>query len=395
MAEPANITITGHAQKAAWDNKTFPAVERIADSVWSIPVPFPDNPLRYTLSYLLLGDGEAVVVDPGWNSDEGWEHLLAGLAVAGIGPTQVTCIAVTHYHPDHHGMTARLQQACGAPVAMGQDERWRSHPADPSAAAAEDRSQLTFWGVPSDRLEEIAMPGHRVSVVPALPVPDLRLADGGLLPLAGRSVRTIATPGHTPGHICLLDEDNSLLFTGDHVLPRISPHISLERGGLENPLASYFDSLAVLARRMGDEGGMGDDGGMGDGGGDGGTGGGRDEGARDSVEVCPAHEYRFSGIRKRIAILEAHNRARSQEVAAVLDASHPTTVWEVAKELTWSRGWDALRGYSLRFAIAETASHLVYLRARGREIGIETGWIGTETTPGAGPGVEPALAGNR
>jgi glyoxylase-like metal-dependent hydrolase (beta-lactamase superfamily II) len=386
MAEPGNIIITGHAQKAAWDNKTFPAVERIADGVWSIPVPFPDNPLRYTLSYLLTGPEGAVVVDPGWDSDEGWEHLLAGLAAAGITAQQVTGIAVTHYHPDHHGMTARLQRASGARLAMGQDERWRSLPADPLGAAAADRGQLTFWGVPADRLEEMAMSGHRISVVPTLPVPDLRLGDGELLPLAGRSIRVIATPGHTPGHICLLDEDNSLLFSGDHVLPRISPHISLERGGLENPLAVYFESLAALAGCFPDDG-AGHEGRDDGDGGDGGT----DDGAGVTVEVCPAHEYRFSGIRNRIAILEAHNRARSEEVAAVLESSRPDTVWEVAKELTWSRGWDALHGYSLRFAIAETASHLVYLRSRGWQIGIETGWL----DPERGAATEPALARNR
>ena len=64
-----SITLTGHAQKEAWQNKVLPPVERIKEDVWSIPVPFPDNPMRYTLSYLLLGDGDAVLVDPGWDSD--------------------------------------------------------------------------------------------------------------------------------------------------------------------------------------------------------------------------------------------------------------------------------------------------------------------------------------
>lgn len=49
------ITLTGHAQKKAWQNKVLPHVEQLGRDVWSIHVPFPDNPMRYTLSYLLMG----------------------------------------------------------------------------------------------------------------------------------------------------------------------------------------------------------------------------------------------------------------------------------------------------------------------------------------------------
>ena len=37
--------------------------------------------------------------------------------------------------------------------------------------------------------------------------------------LGGRTLEIIATPGHTPDAICLLDRDNGLLFTGDTYYP--------------------------------------------------------------------------------------------------------------------------------------------------------------------------------
>ncbi|MDE8670705.1 hypothetical protein PY310_19195 [Pseudarthrobacter sp. H3Y2-7] len=82
------ITLTGHAQKEAWQNKALPPVEQFGTDVWSIPVPFPDNPMRY----LLLGDGDAILIDPGWDSDAGMDHLVAGLRQAGLGPTDLTGI---------------------------------------------------------------------------------------------------------------------------------------------------------------------------------------------------------------------------------------------------------------------------------------------------------------
>lgn len=102
------ITITGHAQKEAWQNKVLPPVEELGGNVWSIPVPFPDNPMRYTLCYLLVGDGDVVLIDPGWDSDAGLDHLAAGLRQAGLGLSDLTGIVVTHYHSDHLGMAARL-----------------------------------------------------------------------------------------------------------------------------------------------------------------------------------------------------------------------------------------------------------------------------------------------
>ena len=150
-------------------------------------------------------------------------------------------------------------------------------------------------------------------------------------------LRVVTTPGHSPGHICLIDEPHGLIFSGDHILPRISPHIALELPGPPNPLADYYESLERIA-------------------------------FEDAMEVCPAHEYRFIGMQRRVAQLIEHNRERSAEVLRVLDEHRPATVWEIARNLTWSRGWDSLQAFSLRLAVSETASHVVYLQSKGHDI---------------------------
>src|SRR5580658_7863930 len=70
------VTVTGVAQQRAWQAREFPPVEQVTSAVWSVPVMMPENPLRYTLAYVLLADTGVVVVDPGWESDQGWEDLL-------------------------------------------------------------------------------------------------------------------------------------------------------------------------------------------------------------------------------------------------------------------------------------------------------------------------------
>jgi hypothetical protein len=44
--------MTGTAQREAWQARTAPPVEQVRPGLWSVPVPIPDSPLRYTLTYL-------------------------------------------------------------------------------------------------------------------------------------------------------------------------------------------------------------------------------------------------------------------------------------------------------------------------------------------------------
>ena len=77
MPAAPGLTVTGNAQHEAWWAKTWPTVEQVRPDVWSIPVPVPDNPIRYTLCYLLFGDQEVLVVDPG--------SAVIGMASPGAG----------------------------------------------------------------------------------------------------------------------------------------------------------------------------------------------------------------------------------------------------------------------------------------------------------------------
>jgi len=84
------VIVTGEAQRQAWRARRPPPVEEVAAGLWSVPVTIPDSPLRYTLAYLIHSNDSVIAVDPGWDSDAGWQDLLAGLAAAGISPDRVT-----------------------------------------------------------------------------------------------------------------------------------------------------------------------------------------------------------------------------------------------------------------------------------------------------------------
>ncbi|GAA2688692.1 MBL fold metallo-hydrolase [Actinoplanes palleronii] len=318
------IVVTGIGQRAAWAAGVLPPVERLAGGIWSVPVPIPRSPLRYTLSYLIAGDDGLVVVDPGWDSDEGWAALQAGLVAAGAKQEDVLGVVVTHVHSDHHGLSARLQSA-GTWVAMHPAERDALQPHGPADG------WLRAHHVPEDEIAGLAgtIGQHRLSD-PAQP--DVLLEDGDPVPVKGRDLRTVWTPGHTPGHICLLDADAGVLLTGDHLLPRISPNIGLQRPG-SSPLAAFLESLAKVA-------------------------------AYDELEALPAHEYRFRGIAARSRRLRAHHELRCEEIVAAVERLGSPTIWQLAANLTWSRPWAEI-GPMRVGAIAETMAHVRYLADRG------------------------------
>jgi glyoxylase-like metal-dependent hydrolase (beta-lactamase superfamily II) len=199
------VVVTGTLQKKAWDSNELPPVEEVRGGLWSIPVPIPDNPLRYVLVYAFELDGGGVaLVDAGWNTDDAWKALGDGLASAGGSIADVRAVLVTHIHPDHYGLAGRVREASGAWIGL--------HPADAVMLRARytDTDQLVESmvallvesGVPSEKLPDLALASMGIKRLVTMAEPDVLFEDGRQVDLPGWPLRTIWTPGHSPGHVC-------------------------------------------------------------------------------------------------------------------------------------------------------------------------------------------------
>src|SRR6476660_9066248 len=94
----------------------------IGDGIFQIPVPITDNPLGATLVYAMESPNGLILVDAGWDDDNGWQGLNAGLAEIGHSVTDIEGVVVTHFHPDHTGLCGRVREASGAWIAMHEDD---------------------------------------------------------------------------------------------------------------------------------------------------------------------------------------------------------------------------------------------------------------------------------
>jgi len=217
-----------------------------------------------TNSYL-VGDPATgfIAIDPG-PADA--EHLDKLWRAAGGDIRMIVC---THSHPDHSPGAAPLQALCvqagrAAPPILGL----------PSAPTARAASAFT---------------------------PDRALQNNELLALSGQApdgkithtLQVIHTPGHAANHLCLLLQEDGLLFSGDHILNGSTTVIDPPDGNM----ADYLDSLDRLDALC----------------------------AEHSVEfILPAHGHvlggPINGARSAIAKLKAHRLAREAKVLAAMQA---------------------------------------------------------------------------
>ncbi|KUN05077.1 hydrolase [Streptomyces yokosukanensis] len=316
--------------------------------VRSVAVPIPDNPLGHTLVYVVETDRGPVLIDTGWDDPDAWDTLVAGLTACGTAVSQVYGVVITHHHPDHHGLSAKVREACGAWVAMHEadaaivrrarrtrPERWFTYMA----------AKLTAAGAPEEHVAPLR--GARGRSLPGLSpaLPDREIVPGELLDLPGRRLRAIWTPGHTPGHVCLhLEEEHPArlvgrgrLFSGDHLLPRITPHIGLyedpDDATVTDPLGDYLDSLERIGRLA-------------------------------PAEVLPAHQHTFTDATGRVRELLTHHEERLAGLLALL--AEPLTPWQLAERMEWNRPWSEIPYGSRTIAVSEAESHLRRLVKQGR-----------------------------
>ncbi|MBD8022755.1 MBL fold metallo-hydrolase [Microbacterium gallinarum] len=336
------ITPVSQAEFVAQAEGRLPAMEEVAEGVWCLPLRIAPGRMPFSLSYLVRdAEGGVHVVDPGWELDANVDAIdTAVRAIAGRG-ARIASLVVTHLHPDHLGLAERLRQRDGAPVIFHRaEQRAQEVVATRASDPGPIQADIEAWGVPEGSRAEIA----RFAQASARPVviADVLVDDDDVLPIPGRTLRVIHTPGHTPGHICLVDEAGGLLYTGDHILPTVAPGVGLGGPTVDNPLEAYLDGLAAMR-------------------------------AYDDLVGLPGHGYRFRGIAERATEIARRHLGRSFEVAQAREADPDASVWEIASRLSWSRGWENLARHHIVSALRQTAMH-VRLIADGRLDDMRKAW---------------------
>ena len=205
---------------------------------------------QFDAAYLIVENGRGAFIDCGTNHSV--PRMLAALDVAGLAPTNVDWLILTHVHLDHAGGAGDLiAQLPNAKLVV--HPRGARHMIDPSA----------LWAGASAVYGEAVMEQTygRLRPIPAGRV--IEAPDGHVVDLAGRPLLCIDTPGHAKHHLTVYDACANACFTGDvfglsyrefdtgngpFILPTTSPvqfdpdalHASIDRLLALQPEAMYL-----------------------------------------------------------------------------------------------------------------------------------------------------------
>ncbi len=324
----------------------------IIPGIYQLKVPIPNNPLGNTNSYLLKDDNGYLIIDPGMNHDESFEVLKKELAEAGASIEEITRIVATHSHGDHYGLAGRIKDISNAEIIVHRTARDNIQfmMRNRQGRGPEMEKWLLTNGVPKmDPAEMQHGPGgpprggpqgggQGRPNFPEPTMPDTLLEGGETISVDKFNLEVVFTPGHDPGHICLYESNHRILFSGDHVLPVITPSVGLQTDSSASPLGNFLDSLKLIKEY-------------------------------DCALVLPGHEQTFTNLRERVNELVAHHAHRDAEIMAAF-SGEAKTAWEISTVITWmpsvgGKKFEELRPWDKRMAVMETLAHLKVMKVNG------------------------------
>ena len=195
--------------------------------IHAIGVP-QDWPSRTGPTWCYVFENEGVtLVDPG--AQGSFAELRDGLRVAGYSVRDIDRVIVTHGHSDHDGSTAELVDSADAQLwahqmyaALIAYNPWEVQNRDASPIHAEMNRVVS--GNMDRRSHSFAARNSRyVAARKGLTV-HREVDDGDRV----GDLAFIYAPGHSPDELCLTLD--GVVFTGDHVLPEITPHPTTKAG---------------------------------------------------------------------------------------------------------------------------------------------------------------------
>lgn len=304
----------------------YPGIFRV-----TCPTPFPGLPHVHV--YVAEGAGGGLVVlDTAMPGQDTFDKISYAIGSMGRKVTDIEAIYLTHCHPDHFGGAGLLQQASGAPVVchpICKEQLERMSNPDHSRFA---RMMNLFveHGRPPENIEEAAGPRASFFSQMVLPTEITTIDEGDAVTFAHGSWDVWWTPGHEEGHVVFHRKADGVCIVGDTVLGKITPHIGWQ-GEPPDPLGQFLDSLEKVARL-------------------------------DPSLVLPGHGRPFDEGAERARSIAAHHALRLRRCLEIVIRHGPTHALDIAR-LLFDRD---LMFFEERLALAETLSHLEYLRLRGR-----------------------------
>lgn len=142
--------------------------------------------------YLVINGKELTVIDTGTPGNA--QKIVKYIQKICYQPTDVKTIILTHFHMDHMGSAKELKDLTNAKLAVHQED-----------------ADYVSGKKPLPKPKNILIRAATSFIKPRPAKVDITFREGDKI----ANLTVIHVPGHTPGSICLLDEEKKVLFAGD------------------------------------------------------------------------------------------------------------------------------------------------------------------------------------
>jgi glyoxylase-like metal-dependent hydrolase (beta-lactamase superfamily II) len=315
------------------------------DGVYRIKIEVPFQ-VKFVSLYLFKLDDQYILIDAGFNSPAWKKKFLQEINTIGLGIEDIDICIITHNHLDHIGLIQEFK---------------RKNP-NLKIIMHNITNKILEWETDKSKKEEIEKKAINISLEmkkyglseeerlrivqfftfwPSLrkhQTPDKIVYDGDKLL---NDLEIIWTPGHSFGHICVFDAKRKYLFSGDHILSRITPHIGnfvipdfladeYADYNFKNVFEQYLQSLDRI----------------------------------DNLNpkiIFPGHQDIIYNPHERINAIKEHHTNRLNDISNVIK-NNPLTPRKIS-QIHFGEDLDEINSF---MALSEVLGHLFYLEDLGK-----------------------------
>ena len=304
-------------------------IEPLHDRIFRLVVPLPWSSPGFVNVYLIEDQDKYIMIDCGVAGEIEFNLLTDALKELSLAWSDIKLLMGTHLHTDHIGLSEMIRKE-GVLLGLYENSvEYVEKYNDWNLRFKDLANYSKREGAPKEFLEDMKMI-ETPKFAGNLTNPDILIKDGESPDKTTKGRLTaIFTPGHDASEVSFIDNKSKILFSGDHILPRITPFVPVENEN-SNTLEDFLESLEKTL-------------------------------PFDKTIIAPGHGEIIESPNKRIEQMILHHKRRLERVLKLL-GEEELTGWEVCQKLFPER----LDIMNRRLALQETLSHLLYLKNKGR-----------------------------
>ena len=315
------------------------------DDVYQIKIDVPFQ-VKFVCCYILKINGKNVLIDAGFNSPAWRKIFLQEINSIGLNIEDIDVCIITHNHLDHIGLIQEFKQKNpNLKIIMhnitNQILEWetdKSKKEDIEKEAIRISIEMKNYGLSEEERLRIVQFFTYWPKLRKYQAPDKIVHDGDKIL---NDLEIIWTPGHSFGHINVFDAKRKYLFSGDHILSRITPHIGnfiipdflaneYVDYNFKNVLDQYLQSLDRIDKL-------------------------------NPKIIFPGHQEIIYNPHERISEIKEHHKNRLNDISKVIK-NNPLTPRRIS-QIHFGDDLDEINSY---MALSEVLGHLLYLEDLGK-----------------------------